>query len=271
MKRYVFMVSDGTGITAENFGNSLMTQFDNIELEKQIIPYVDTLEKAERVVEKINECYLATAMKPVVFITMTNPKIVHIIKQSHSKVFDLFSTYLPRLEKALSMKSVRTIGQTHGVTNLKTYSLRIEAIEFTMTHDDGVKVDGYQQADIILLGVSRSGKTPSCLYMALHYGVLAANYPITEEDLLSSDLPKCLQPYKHKLFGLTIDLERLQQIRQARRPNSPYASLEQCRIEVNKVERLYRQENIPYLNSTHFSIEEISTKILSIAGLKRKI
>lgn len=270
MQRTIFMISDGTGITAENFGNSLLTQFSHLVFQKEILPYIDTREKAQQVVLAINESHMKTGIQPLAFVTLINPDIVEIIKKSHAAVFDLFGTYLPSLEDALEMKSIQSVGQTHGVSDIQSYSLRMEAIEYTMTHDDGVKVDGYKRADIILMGVSRSGKTPSCLYLALHYGLLAANYPITEEDLLVHRLPYALIPFKHKLFGLTINCDRLQQIRQARRPNSTYASFEQCRREIGELEALFQREKIPYLNSTRYSIEEIATKVMSISEIKRK-
>ncbi|MBA2711786.1 MAG: kinase/pyrophosphorylase [Tatlockia sp.] len=270
MKRHAFMISDGTGITAENLGNSLITQFENIEFEKHTIPYIDTVEKAERLVEQINVSFNETGIKPLVFMTLINKDIVNVLTKAKANIFDLFNTFLGPLEEELQVKSSYTVGRTHGVANLKSYSTRIDAVEYAMAHDDGIKIRGYDKADIILIGVSRCGKTPSCLYMALHFGVLAANYPFTEDDLTLLTLPEVLKPYKSKLFGLTIDAERLQHIRTERRPNSKYSSTEQCRLEVAEVEEMYRRENIPCLNSTRFSIEEIATKILSIANITRK-
>ncbi|WP_419418658.1 pyruvate, water dikinase regulatory protein [Legionella sp. D16C41] len=268
MKRHAFIISDGTGITAENLGHSLLTQFSNIEFTKHTIPYIDTLVKAQITVEQINNIYNKTGVKPLVFMTLINSEIANTIKQANACVFDLFNTFLEPLEKELGEKSSYTVGQAHGFS--QAYSHRIIAVDYTLAHDDGVKIKGYEQADIVLIGVSRCGKTPSCLYMALHFGILAANYPFTDDELSASRLPECLKPYKHKLFGLTIDPERLQHIRQERRPNSRYASIEQCRIEVSEVEAMYRRENIPFLNSTRFSVEEIATKVISIANIQRK-
>lgn len=270
MKRYVFMISDGTGITAENLGNSLISQFESIEFEKYTIPYIDTIEKAHTAVERINHCFEETGIKPLLFMTLINTDIAKTIKQSNATAFDLFNTFIEPLEKELSAKSSYTVGRTHGVANNSSYTHRIEAVDYALAHDDGIKIRGYDKADIILIGVSRCGKTPSCLYMALHFGVLAANYPFTEDDLLLFRLPDVLKPYKNKLFGLTIDPERLQHIRNERRPNSKYSSLEQCRLEVMEVEAMYQREQIPWINSTKFSIEEIATKILATAGIRRK-
>jgi len=264
------MISDGTGITAENLGNSLITQFETISFEKCTLPYIDTLEKANAVVLRINRCYQETGLKPLLFMTLINTEIAETIKQSQACFFDLFNVFLEPLETELGEKSSYTVGRTHGVADTELYRNRIEAVDYALSHDDGVMLRGYDRADIILIGVSRCGKTPSCLYMALHFGVLAANYPFTEEDLVMNQLPASLALYKQKLFGLTIDAERLQQIRAGRRPNCKYSSLEQCRIEVSEVEAMYQRESIPYLNSTHYSIEEIATKVLAISGLKRK-
>lgn len=271
MKRFVYMLSDGTGITAEILGNSLITQFENIEFEKLTIPYIDSIEKAESVILQINQTYREQGTKPLVFLTLVDPDIRLYFKKADACVFDLFSTFIGPLENELREKSSYTVGRTHGVANAQSYSHRIEAVDYALSHDDGIKTRGYDKADIILIGVSRCGKTPSCLYMALQYGILAANYPFTEDDLAGFHLPEVLRPYKQKLFGLTIDTQRLQHIRSERRPNSKYASAEQCRLEVTEVEAMYQKEKIPYINSTKFSIEEIATKILAASGLHRKI
>lgn len=271
MKRQVFIISDGTGITAETLGNSLITQFEQIEFEKLILPYIDSLSKAQEVIEQINLSFHNTGIKPLIFMTLVNPQIRESFKNAKACVFDLFSTFIGPLETELEEKSSYTVGKTHGVANHQSYTHRIEAVDFALSHDDGVKTRGYDKADIILIGVSRCGKTPSCLYMALQYGILAANYPFTEDDLIGFHLPEVLKPYKHKLFGLTIDAQRLQQIRSERRPNSKYASAEQCRLEVSEVEAMYQKERIPYINSTKYSIEEIATKVLAASGLQRKI
>lgn len=271
MKRHVFMISDGTGITAESLGNSLLSQFEQLEFEKQTLPYIDTMEKADMVVDKLNNSYIETNLPPLVFMTLVNQKISAYIKQSKASIFDLFNTFLAPLEEELQTASSYTVGRTHAVGNSKSYDQRIEAVNYTLAHDDGIKIRDYDKADIILIGVSRCGKTPTCLYMALQFGVMAANYPLTDDDLSYLTVPELLQPYKNKLFGLNIDPERLHHIRSERRPNSHYASIEQCRIETGEVENMYQREKIPYLNSTRYSIEEIATKIMAATNIKRKL
>lgn len=270
MKRFVFIISDGTGITAESLANSLLTQFDNIRFDKQIIPYVDNIQKATELANRINQYAEDYGQKPLVFMTFVNPEMNDCIKSTNACVFDLFSTFLAPLEQELQTKSSYTVGRSHSVSNAKTYNHRMEAVDFTLNHDDGIKIRDYEQADIVLIGVSRCGKTPSCLYMALQFGILAANYPFTDDELSDFRLPEALRPFKAKLFGLTIDPERLQHIRTERRPNSQYSSAEQCRLEISEVEAMYKLEHIPYINSTRYSIEEIATKIMTMAGIKRR-
>lgn len=262
------MISDGTGITAENLGNTLLSQFSHLEFERHIFSYVDTLEKAEKLKIQLDSVYTETGEKPLVFMTLVKPELAEMLRSANAVTIDLFNVFLKTLESALGCQSSHTVGKTHGVTDGRFYAHRMEAVEFALNHDDGVHLHDYERADIILIGVSRCGKTPSCLYMALHFGILAANYPFTEEDLDVQHLPPSLAPYKKKLFGLTISPERLQQIRTVRRPNSPYASLDRCRQEVSEIEHLYRKEGIKFLNSTQYSIEEITTKILNIVGLR---
>ncbi len=264
------MVSDGTGITAETLGNSLMTQFDHVQTKNITLPYVNSLPKAYEAVDKINSVAQSSKERPIVFVTIVQPEILAILKEANAFMVDLFTTFLSPLENELGVRSSYSVGKSHAVKNGQAYRNRIEAVDYALQHDDGIRLKGYDKADIILIGVSRSGKTPSCLYMALHFGAFAANYPFTEEDLTRTSLPECLKPYKNKLFGLTIDCDRLQQIRSERRPNSKYASVETCRIETSQIEAIYQHENIPYINSTACSIEEISTKVLSTIGFQRR-
>lgn len=269
--RTVFMISDGTGLTVESFTKSLLTQFAHITFDVRMQPYIDSTEKADAIVLEINQQYAQTGITPLVFMTLINPEISQLIHQAKGCFFDLFHPVLTSLEKELGTKSSDTIGLAHGLANRQAYDQRIAAINYALTYDDGVKPAGYHDADIILIGVSRCGKTPSCLYMALIFGIFAANYPLIDDDLTPRKLPDILKPHQHKLFGLTIDPKRLHGIRNERRPDSQYASLSQCRYEVMQVERLYQQEHIPYLNSTRYSIEEIATKIMSLCQLTRKI
>ncbi len=270
MKRHVFIISDGTGITAEGLAHSLMSQFEDIQFDTTTIPYVDNEDKALRALANINQSYQEHQQKPLIFATLVNVEIRDIIEQSEGLLYDLFHTFLSPMEKELRAKSSYTIGRSHAVVDKGHYNQRIDAVNYTLSHDDGVGVNGYDKADIILIGVSRTGKTPTCLYMALQFGLLAANYPMTEDDLSFSKLPKDLKPFRKKLFGLTIEAKRLHAIRSERRPDSRYASMTQCQEEVDDVQTMFKKERIPFLNTTHYSIEEIATRILAKAGIARR-
>ena len=271
MKRVAFFLSDRTGITAEMMGHSLLTQFEAIDFEQSSIPFIDTVKKAEEAVAQINASAELHGNKPLLFSTLIDNEVRQVIAQSAGILFDLFNTFTPLLEKELGVPSNHAMGRTHGIGVYSTYKARIDALNFSLTNDDGNTLRQFPEADIILLGVSRSGKTPTCLYLALQYGILAANYPLIDDDLESARLPEVLEPYRNKLFGLTIAPERLQQIRKERRPDSRYAEYQQCQYEVNAVEKIYRAQQIPFLDTSAVSIEEIATTILQTSGLKRKL
>ncbi|NEZ04054.1 kinase/pyrophosphorylase [Wenzhouxiangella sp. XN201] len=271
MGRTAFFVSDGTAITAETFGHTLMTQFSGVEFRQVRLPFVDTPSKARDAVSLIDRAAEADEGKqPVVFSTIVDPDVSEILVQANCHLFDLFGTFVPQLEDSLGVERSPRIGQAHGMGDTQGYEDRMEATNYALTHDDGIS-KRLDAAEVILVGVSRSGKTPTCLYMALHFGIKAANYPLTEEDLEQSRLPAFLREHKHKLFGLSIDPERLAQIRENRRPGSRYASLKQCRYEVEAAEAMLRVEGVPTLSSTASSIEELASRILLELGLQREM
>ncbi|MEM9531472.1 MAG: pyruvate, water dikinase regulatory protein [Pseudomonadota bacterium] len=269
-ERPIFFVSDGTGITAETIGHSLLTQFQGIAFRQARMPFVDDVAKAREAVARIDKMGEECGCRPIVINTLVDREISAIIYQSEALVLDVFDTFISRLEDELAVERSPAVGQAHGLVDYHTYENRMDATNYALKHDDGADLD-YENAEVILVGVSRSGKTPTCLYLALHYGVKAANYPLTDDDLEETQLPARLRPHKSKLFGLTIDPERLQQIRQARRPNSRYASHKQCINEVEEAEGLFRLHGISCLNTTHTSIEEIASKILVTLNLERNM
>ncbi len=271
MKRTAFFISDGTGITAEALGNSLLAQFSSIQFNKVTLPYIDTIEKAVEAVDIIDQAGKDDGQRPLVFDTVVDEATREIIATSTAYKIDVFSAFLKPLELELGSQSSYSVGKSHSINEINRYMDRIESVNFAIDNDDGARTLHYDKADIILTGVSRCGKTPSCLYMALQFGVRAANYPLTDEDVNSTSLPAALEPFKNKLFGLTIDPFQLASIRHERRPNSRYASLDQCEDEVRMVERMFRQQQLPHINTTHFSIEEIATRIIAQMGLKRRI
>ena len=268
MKRTAFFISDSTGITAETLGRSLLAQFDDIDFEKVVLPFIDTAEKAHVAVGRINDAGDRDGAPPIIFDTVVNQSIRAIIAGSNAVLMDIFSTFLAPLERALDTKSSFAVGRGHSATADLIYQKRISAVQYALDNDDGARINRYDQAQLILIGVSRSGKTPTCLYMAMQHGVYAANYPLTEEDLDSGQLPRPLQAHREHLYGLTIDPERLAAIRNERRANSRYANVSQCEDELRMAERLFERNRIPVINTTHISVEEIATKILVDLGLR---
>jgi len=269
LERTVFIVSDGTGITAETFSHSVLSQFDQAKFEQVRVPFIDSLEKADMAVARINHCAEEQQQPPIVFSTLVDPDTLARVKQANAVVLDLFGAFVEPIEHALGVKSNHSIGRSHVSASSEQYRNRIEAINFTLAHDDGQFVRGLGQADVILVGVSRCGKTPTSLYLAMQYAVKAANFPLTPDDFERNALPSTIVPYRHKLFGLSIAPERLAEVRHERRPDSVYASPQQCRYEVTHAERLMRRENIAWLSTTTKSIEEISTTVLQEVRLQR--
>ncbi|OWT65480.1 posphoenolpyruvate synthetase regulatory kinase/phosphorylase PpsR [Candidimonas nitroreducens] len=270
MQRTVFIVSDSTGITAETFSHSVLSQFEQFEFEQIRMPFIDSAQKASEAAQRINRCAQEQNQTPLVFSTLVDPEIALVIRQANCTFLDLFGTFVQHIETALGVKPSHSIGRSHMGGLSKQYHNRIEAINFSLAHDDGQFVHGLEQADVILVGVSRCGKTPTSLYLAMQYAIKAANFPLIPEDFDRGSLPATLAPFRRKLFGLSIQPTRLAEVRNERRPNSQYASLKQCRHEVASAERLMRMEGIPWLSTTTKSIEEISTKVLEEVGLNRR-
>jgi regulator of PEP synthase PpsR (kinase-PPPase family) len=269
--RSVFFISDGTGITAETLGYALLTQFEGLPTRQARMPFIDAVDKAHAAVARINQAGRDDGVRPVVFNTLVNAETSSVIHGADALVLDLFETFIGPLERELGLASTHTIGRSHSATkNQAEYNHRIEAINFTLAHDDGQTDKNLAESDVILVGVSRSGKTPTSLYLALTFGLKCANYPLIPDDFERQTLPGSLVPHRGKLFGLTILPERLAEIRNERRANSKYASLENCRYEVAEAEALMRREGIRWLSTTTKSIEEIATTILQEVKLERR-
>ena len=270
MKRSVFFVSDSTGITAETLGHALLSQFETLEYAQATIPFVGDEGQAREAVRRIVAAGAEDGQRPIVFSTLTNSQLNEILHESNALILDFFSAFIRPLETELNRGSSHAAGRFHGLVDRASYDGRIDAMDFALDHDDGGGVRHYCDADVILVGVSRSGKTPTCVYLALQFGIRAANYPVTEDDLDAGSLPEVLAPHKERLFGLTIVPERLRQIRSERRPNSRYASLNRCRREVADTETLFEREGIQFIDTSGSSIEEIASKILQQTRLTRR-
>jgi [pyruvate, water dikinase]-phosphate phosphotransferase / [pyruvate, water dikinase] kinase len=269
-RRTVFFVSDQTGVTAETLGHSLMTQFEGLEFRPVTLPFVSTLDKAREAVRRIDRAAQEEGLRPIVFSTLVQDELREVLLTANALFLDLFSTFVGPLERELNTRSTHRAGRAHGIADLAAYTTRINATNFALANDDGTGGD-YAHADVVVVGVSRVGKTPTCVYMALQYGVFAANYPLTEEDLEAGRLPARLGPFRGKLYGLTIRPERLQQIRAERRPDSRYASRAQVQYELRAADALFRRYSIPTLDTSESSIEEIASRIMNSTGIERRL
>ena len=270
-ERTVFFLSDQTGVTAETLGHSLLTQFSGQNFRHVTLPCIDSVDKAEEAVQRINEAGNEASLRPIVFSTLVQDEFRQIARTAEGLYLDIFDAFLTPLELELEVKSTAEPGRAHGMSDVEAYMKRIEATNFALANDDGGITRNYDVADVILLGVSRSGKTPTCLYLALQYGVYAANYPLTDEEFESGKLPDFLLKQKSKLYGLTIRPERLKQIRRERRALGKYSSAQQVRFELREAEKLFKRHNIPYVDTTEFSIEEIASRILDSTGVERRV
>jgi regulator of PEP synthase PpsR (kinase-PPPase family) len=264
-KRTIFFVSESTGITAEVLGHSLLSQFkQQIEFRTIYLPFINTRRKAQDVIDKFDRLARQEGYRPIVFATMAEPEIREMFKQSNCLYVELFDTFISPLSKELGVAPSGKVGLSHGMENGESYEDRMSIINFAMVNDDGARLDKYDQADVILVGVSRSGKTPTCLYLALHFGIKAANYPLTEEDFERGSLPDVLVKNRRKMVALVIDPLRLNRIREQRRPGSNYASLATCTSEVKQAARIFQQLKLKSLDTTTHSIEEVSSRIIKI-------
>jgi regulator of PEP synthase PpsR (kinase-PPPase family) len=270
-ERTVFFLSDQTGVTAETLGHSLLTQFDGQKFRQVTLPFIDTDDKAREAVDRINKAAADSDLRPIIFSTLVQDEFRHIVKAAGGLHLDIFDVFLEPLEGEFQQEATHTAGRAHGMSDIDSYMKRIEACNFALANDDGGATRNYDMADVILLGVSRSGKTPTCLYLALQYGVYAANYPLTDDDFESGGLPDILVNQKSKLFGLTIAPTRLQQIRKERRALGTYSSPQQVRYELRETEKIFKRYGISFVDTTEFSIEEISSRILDSTGVERRV
>ena len=267
--RRVFFVSDSTGITVETLGNALLSQFDHVGFTTATIPFVTDAAQAADVVTRIDAAGYESTERPIVFSTLADSGLREILSRADALVLDMFQAFIGTLEQELHVGSSHALGRFHTVTDKASYADRIGAVEFALSHDDGAGTRNYDDAEVILIGVSRSGKTPTCVYLAMQFGIRTANYPLTDEVLSRTALPSPLPAHRTRLFGLTIDPERLRTIRSERRPGTAYSSPSRCRTEVREAEALFARHGIPCLDTSAASVEEIASRVLLRTGLRR--
>jgi [pyruvate, water dikinase]-phosphate phosphotransferase / [pyruvate, water dikinase] kinase len=257
----VFFLSDSTGISAETMGNALLIQFPDLRFERRLIPFISTIEEARRVVA-ILDAAMDGPVTPLAFTTAAVDEIREVLHSSRCPLIDFFDMHMSRVESILGVRGLHVASRLHGVGDIKRYNARMAAVEYAIEHDDGQSTRALDKADVILIAPSRCGKTPTTMYLALQHGVFVANYPLVEDDFDTADLPRPVRRLRDHCFGLTTTPGRLSQVRQERRPNSRYASLEQCTYELRQAEALYHRQRIPVVNSSAKSVEEMSTVIL---------
>ncbi|MEE9444122.1 MAG: pyruvate, water dikinase regulatory protein [Cocleimonas sp.] len=261
-KRTVFFISESTGITAETLGMSLLSQFPHVEFTQIQRPFVDNEDTAKKLVGEINQVAAEESFRPLAFATMPEEKINQILQQANCHYYEVFESFLDKIGHDLKTKPVLESGLSHGLVNEKTYDARIDALNFTLKHDDAMVLKTLGDADVIIVGVSRSGKTPTSLYLALKFGIKAANYPITEDDFEQNALPDVLLENRDKLFATSIKAKRLHQIREKRMPNSSYSALETCKSEIKQAHALYEKYGLTPMDVTTQSIEELAAQIV---------
>ena len=263
----VFFLSDSTGISAETMGNALLIQFPDLRFERRLIPFISSVQEAERVVRILDEA-MDGPVTPLAFTTAAVDEIRAVLHRTRCPIIDFFGMHMDRVESILGVRGMHAALRLHGVGDIRRYNNRMAAVEFAIEHDDGQSLRALDKADVILVAPSRCGKTPTTMYLALQHGIFVANYPLVDEDFESADLPRPLQPLRERCFGIVTTPQRLSQVRTERRANSRYASLEQCSYEIRKAEALFRAHRIPTINSSASSVEEMSTMSLQTLKIK---
>lgn len=265
--RTAYFVSDSTGVTAETLGNALLANFPGLRFRRRTVPFVDTDRGARAVVAEIDRD-AALGLMPLVFTTVKQAALRTILTSAHAEVIDLLAGHLRDVESALGTTASEQLNQYHAVSDAEGYFARMRAVEYAIEHDDGQSSRALDLADVVIVAPSRCGKTPTTMYLALQYGLLVANYPLTDDDFPTEELPRKIAPYRERCFGLTTTPLRLSQVRHERRPDSRYSSLEQCTIELRRAESLYRRSRVPFLNSATKSVEEMSAVIMQTMKLR---
>ncbi|MBU0482301.1 MAG: pyruvate, phosphate dikinase/phosphoenolpyruvate synthase regulator [Proteobacteria bacterium] len=263
----IYYISDSTGIMITNLAQSMLCQFPEISFHEEKFPYVRSVKDAKKTLEYI----LAQSLgrRPIVFSTIMDQEVRNVFRSPEVEFFDVFDFLLEPLENCLEARALRVPGFSRHGDNV-TMARRVEAIHFCLDHDDGTRINEFDDADVILLGVSRSGKTPVSVYLATQFGLKAANFPLTVEYLSKLDLPDGVKRNRKRAVALTTTPEHLRGMREKRYPDSRYAKLSTCTEELTQAEQIFQREKIPIINSTGKSIEELATQVTQEIGLAKK-
>jgi [pyruvate, water dikinase]-phosphate phosphotransferase / [pyruvate, water dikinase] kinase len=265
----VFFLSDSTGISAETMGNALLIQFPDLHFERTLIPFISSVEEAREVVAQLDAA-MEGPVTPLVFSTAAVDEVREELNKSKAPIIDFFGIHMSRVEEQLGARGLREARRLQGVGDVRRYNSRMAAIEFAIEHDDGLSPRGLDRADVVLLAPSRCGKTPTAMYLALQHGMFVANYPLVDEDLETTDLPRPVQDLADRCFGLTTTVSRLSRVRQERRPDSRYASEEQCRYELRRATAIYETHSLPTVDTSAASVEEIATVVIQTLARQRR-
>lgn len=257
----VFFLSDSTGISAETMGNALLLQFPDLTFDRTLIPFISSVEDARAVVEQI-DAVVESGVTPLAFTTAAEDSVREELHRTRAPLIDFFELHMGPVEAALGRRGMRQPARLHGVGDIKRYNNRMAAIEFTIEHDDGQSLRMLDKADVVLLAPSRCGKTPTSMYLALQHGLFVANYPLVDEDLETDELPEPVRDYADRCFGLVTNVDRLSRVRGERRPGSRYCSPEQCRWELRRAGQIYAAHQVPTIDTSSRSVEEISAVIM---------
>lgn len=263
----VYYVSGSTALLAEDVGKALLCQFQEISFNEEKIPFIKTRAAAEKAMKHILE--QSGGVRPLVFCTIMDAGIKKILDSPEVEFFDVFGNVLDRLENCLETKALRVPGYSRNIDDI-TLAKRVEAIHFSIEHDDGTRSREYDEAEVILLGVSRSGKTPVSVYLATHMGIKSANFPLTSEHLDSYELPPEIVRNRKKVVGLMTSPGLLHKIREQRYSGSTYAKLSTCATELNQAKEIYLRYGIQSLETDGKSIEETSVQVTQLVDIPRK-
>jgi len=263
----VYYVSGSTAILAEDMGKALLAQFQGILFREEKIPFIHTPEDAHKALEHILQ--QSEGNPPLVFCTIMDQATRDVFNCPQVRFFDIFLNTLELLEQALGTPALREPGYSRHFT-LSRMNKRVDAIHFSLEHDDGTRPAEYDEAEIILVGVSRSGKTPASIYLATHMELKSANFPLTEDHLHQHELPKEIVRNRKRAVGLTCSPQYLHTIREKRYAGSTYASLATCTRELQQANRLYIRHNLKVINVEGRSIEEIAVQAIQAIGLNKK-
>ncbi len=263
----IYYISDSTGILAINLGQALICQFPEINFHEEKFPFIKTVIEANNTIKYILE--QSSGRLPIIFSTLVEPKIRKIFDHPQVELFDVCEVFLSRLENCLEAKALMLPGSSRQTDDV-SMARRVEAINYCLSHDDGTKLDEYNEADVVLLGVSRAGKTPVSVYLSSHMGLKSANYPLTNTDLDRYFLPEGVSRNRKKAVGLTTSAELLHSMRQKRYPDSNYARRNTCLQELEQAKQIFFKYDIPVIDTFGKSIEEIAAQIFQEIGLYKK-